>query len=225
MDNSLERRIQKLEDENEIRKLMAKYVYYGYGRVWERVPEMFANRDDVWIDCETLGTFDGKKGLESFFVEWHHALECDGLGTVALHLLTTDVVEVAGDGKTARGIWFSPGMETRHLNDTSKATHGAYWIWGMYAIDFIKEDGVWKFWHFRIPHLFMCDYYNSWVDFKYQDSENAIRRSGPKPEPDRPSSINPTYYKTDQGTSMFYEPPKPYKTENDLAGFWEIKKH
>ena len=146
-----EEKIERLWDTEQCRKLMARYEYYGYGRVWEKVPGMFAKRDDIWIDCEGFGVFDGPKGIETFFVDWHHSMEGDAKGMLTLHTLPTECIEVAEDGQTARGLWISPGSETRH--HATEDRNEAFWIWGLYAEDFIKEDGEWKFWLFRIPHL------------------------------------------------------------------------
>lgn len=217
MELSSEQKIAQLWDTQEIRKLMAKYVYYGYGRTWERVPDMFSKRDDVWIDCEGFGIFDGHKGIETFFVEWHHSMEGDAEGMVSIHLLTTEVIEVAGDGKTARGLWFSPGTETRRK--AADGNHEAFWVWGMYAIDFIKEDGEWKFWHFRIPHLLLCDYHHSWVDLDHIKLGSQIGHEG-RPVADRPSSFPPTFYGTGKKTDLFFEPPIRYQKEDDLKDFW-----
>lgn len=221
MEISTEQKISELWDSQEIRKLMARYVYYGYGRDWEKVPEMFANRDDIWIDCEGFGIFEGRKGIETFFVHWHHSMEGDAYGIVSIHTLTTEIIEVAADGKTARGLWFSPGTETRRLAGTRELE--AFWIWGMYAVDFIKEGGEWKFWHFRIPHLLLCDYHHSWVDLDEVVMGSQIGNDG-RPSADRPSSFKPTFYGKKKKTDTFFEPPRRYATENDFGDFWTLKK-
>jgi hypothetical protein len=217
MELSLEQKVQELWDVQEIKKVMARYVYYSYGRDWERVPDMFANREDIWIDCEGFGIFDGRKGIETFFVDWHHSMEGDGKGVFALHLLTTEIIEVAEDRQTARGLWISPGAEGRRMAGSEDL--GAFWIWGMYAIDFIKENGEWKFWHFRIPHLLLCDYHHSWVELDQVKMGSQIGNDG-RPLADRPSSYPPTFYGSEKATNMFFEPPYRFKAEEDLKGFW-----
>ena len=221
LEPTLEQKINQLWDVQEIKKLMSRYEYYAYGRAWERVPKMFANRDDIWIDCEGFGIFDGPKGIETFFVDWHHSMEGDGKGMFALHLLTTDIVEVAADGKTARGLWISPGAESRRQAG-AKDELEAFWIWGLYAVDFVKEDGEWKFWHFRIPHLFLCDYHHSWVELDKVEMGSQIGNEG-RPTADRPSSFDPTFFGSEKKTNMFFEPPRPYNTEEDLKDFWKKK--
>ncbi|RCX16051.1 SnoaL-like protein [Anaerobacterium chartisolvens] len=220
MEPTFEQKVKELWDVQEIKKLMARYVYYGYGRAWENVPGMFADRDDIWIDCEGFGVFDGPKGIEKFFVEWHHSMEGDGKGMFALHLLTTDIVEVAADGKTARGLWLSPGAEGR--KDAGTKEPEAFWVWGMYAIDFIKVNGEWKFWHFRIPHLLLCDYHHSWVELDRVKLGSQIANDG-RPEADRSSTFEPTFFGCEKTTNMFFEPPRRYNSEEDLKDFW-VKK-
>ena len=79
---TFEQKVNRLFDTQEIRKLMTRYAYYGYGREWEKVPEMFASRDDIWIDCEGFGIFDGASGIKRFFVDWHHSMEGDAEGII-----------------------------------------------------------------------------------------------------------------------------------------------
>lgn len=217
MEYTVEEKINHLWDQNQIRKLMARYSYYGYGRAWEEVPGMFATRDDIWIDCEGFGMFDGPSGIKTFFVDWHHSMEGDAKGIFSIHTLSSEIIEVAKDGKTARGLWYSPGAESRRAVGGG---HEAYWIWGLYAIDFIKEDGEWKFWHFRIPHLLLCDYHSSWVELAEKPMGGEIANDG-RPVADRPSSFDPTFFDLEKATDMFFEPPYPYETEAELKGFWQ----
>jgi hypothetical protein len=65
-----------------------------------------------------------------------------------MHTQETPVIEVAGDGKTAKGIWYSIGLAVRgEVNEDGSTSVGTGWMWEKYAVDFIKEDGEWKIWH------------------------------------------------------------------------------
>ncbi len=65
-----------------------------------------------------------------------------------MHTQSCPVIEIAGDGKTAKGIWYSIGQSVRGTVDsTGKATISTSWMWEKYAVDFAKEDGKWKIWH------------------------------------------------------------------------------
>ena len=52
-------------------------------------------------------------------------------------------MEIAGDGRTAQGLWYSIGQRTDPNGD---GTASAYWVCGKIGADFMKEDGVWKIW-------------------------------------------------------------------------------
>lgn len=65
-----------------------------------------------------------------------------------MHTQQTPVIEIAGDGKTAKGIWYSIGIGVRAtVNNDGTYTKSTEWMWEKYAVDFIKEDGKWKIWH------------------------------------------------------------------------------
>lgn len=65
-----------------------------------------------------------------------------------MHTQETPVIEVAGDGKTAKGIWYSIGQSVRGDVDTDgNSSVSTGWMWEKYAVDFAYEDGKWKIWH------------------------------------------------------------------------------
>jgi len=64
-----------------------------------------------------------------------------------IHTQTTPIIEIAGDGKTAKGIWYSPGIGTNVEIRNGKPEISGGWFWEKYAVDFAKEDGKWKIWH------------------------------------------------------------------------------
>jgi SnoaL-like domain len=71
-------------------------------------------------------------------------------GTTSFRTLTTPIIVVAGDGKTAKAFWYTIGWQAQFQGENGSA------IWSMekYAIDFIREDDAWKIWHFHV--------YNDW---------------------------------------------------------------
>jgi hypothetical protein len=72
----------------------------------------------------------------------------DLAGWMKMHTNCTPYIVVAGDGKTAKGTWESPGFVT----DVGNGKMQALWMWERFAVDFIKEDGKWKIWHFNAAH-------------------------------------------------------------------------
>jgi len=65
------------------------------------------------------------------------------IGSMLMHTLTTPYVEVAGDGKTAQGMWYSPGVIANATPDGVESL----WMYEKYAVDFIREKDGWKIWH------------------------------------------------------------------------------
>ena len=53
-------------------------------------------------------------------------------------------MELAGDGKTAKGLFYSIANETEANGD---GTANALWMPEKLAFDFIKEGDTWKIWH------------------------------------------------------------------------------
>jgi len=219
MELTLEQKIERLQDAQQIRNLMASFSYLQAAHEHGRVPGLFSNREDAYVDCEGMGMFEGADGIRRFLHDWQWSLDGDGKGSFNEHFLASEVLEVAGDGKTARGLWMAPGCETRKLNSTGKMT--ALWVWCRYAVDFIKSEEGWKIWHLRIPYDVVCDYHASWVEKDCKTLVNDIAYNS-KPKADRPSGFVPALFSMEKTTDLFFTPPGPYDTEDDLtaAGFW-----
>lgn len=95
-------------------------------------------------------------------------------GTTSFRTLTTPIIVVAGDGKTAKAFWYTIGWQAQIQNGEGSA------IWSMekYAIDFIREDDAWKIWHFHV--------YNDWdvpmtkdlAQYAIEKSKNTDQKAG-----------------------------------------------
>ena len=112
-------------------------------------------------------------------------------GQMMQHTLATPVIEVAGDGQTAKGVWMSPGHEARVMG--GKLT--AIWVWGTYGEDFIKEDGKWKI---LATTTSTCrsslPYHVPWTAEKPQDGRRHLPPGLPDEyKPDRPSTYTWMY--------------------------------
>lgn len=100
-----------------------------------------------------------EKALKDYTPDYRY-LDGDRLGVMNLHTLTSPLIEVAEDGKTAKGVWVSPGIKS-HETDFN---HQAYWSWSRYGVDFIKEDNKWKIWHLLMCGMFRTPFEKSWVE-------------------------------------------------------------
>jgi hypothetical protein len=110
--------------------------------------------------------------------------------TLHLNALTTPVIEVAGDGETARAVWVCPGME------------GMTPAWMKYGCDFKKQDGEWKIWHLHVYGL------ATGLEAKAIFTPNIEADHGA----DKPPTTSWEYSNTAAYIPLEPEPPKPYAT-------------
>lgn len=117
------------------------------------------------------------------------------------------IIEVAGDGKTARGLWISPGLEAHRTDEGSKG----WWNWGKVAIDFLLIDGQWKLWHLARYPYFVTEYLKSWVkspSFTFKPKRISADQPAPACYHYSPDAIYP-----DQEPAL----PLPYETWSDVV--------
>jgi len=158
----------------EVQNVMSKHAYYKQvNRHCEEMDDIWVNKDglydktaawtsqfgvEVGIDqirsnyC-TACVEDMKKTLEKFsklYPAVKNVPENIGVGFMYfMHTNLTPVIEIAGDGKSAKGIWYSFGLNVLPgVSEDGKTTITTNWAPEKYAVDFVKEDGKWKIWHF-----------------------------------------------------------------------------
>ena len=156
-----EKEIYDLVAIKEINDVMAKYEYLHAAGMFPEHAELFAKRDDSTAQVGTWGYYKGWESIRKLYAGVHSELNAPG--HYFEHALTTSMVVVAGDGKTAKYVCISPGHETKVDKETGKAIPG--WCWVKYACDFIKmDDGKWYIWHLFVLLTFWADYDNRYCD-------------------------------------------------------------
>jgi len=188
----LEQKVQRALDYQEIANMHGRYNHLLLGHYWDQiVDEMFARKTPgVKAEIAESGVYHGLEGVRKVFVEVLGKLY-NYKGNLALHELTTPVIEIAKDGKTAKGMWYTWGANTFY--DPKK---GSVPIWQAlrYNHIFVKEDGLWKFWDYRAHLLIRSSYAKGWVEepviqgstIKGPDEQTA-------PQPDEPTSFHDPY--------------------------------
>jgi hypothetical protein len=213
------KRIQALEDVHQIHNLMGRYVW----------------RHNVGMDATFPDTLYAKKvkGVSSEVVDWGRYEDDDfrkryksgkvGFppGNMIMHHLDTPVVEVAGDGKTAKGVWLSPGHETYADLKTGLCT--AHWCWCKYGMDFVKEEGQWKIWHYHVYRIFKTPFHTPWTDDLetrgyYAPPAEMAEMMGPEVKPTRPTTYDHPYT-TKTAVELVPEPPDPYETWDESKAY------
>lgn len=209
----LEKIVARLDAESKIRNLMGAYSYLLTAARYHDIVELFAkNAPDVRAEM-SFGVYDGYEGIKRCYSKFH-AEKIVGPGVMAVHALTTPVIEVAGDGKTAKAVWISPG----HITGgpfTPDGSIKAHWAWMRYGNDFILEDGEWKIWHLHVFGMFLCSFERSWAE---QGDVHQTPSLPPQYAPDRPPTTTWSYQR-DAVTRLEPAPPKPYETFDPATAF------
>ena len=48
----------------------------------------------------------------------------------------------------------------------------AHWVWCKYGVDFIKQDGEWRIWHFRCYEVARAPFNRDWISFAKDNQES-----------------------------------------------------
>jgi hypothetical protein len=189
----------------EIQSVMGRYAFYYSAQRFDLIKSLWSKQEDATNDVGVALLIN--KGGAYFSPQT--------VGLFRIHALTTPVVTVAADGLTARASWISPGIST----EVDKEGKGiAKWCWIKYGVDFIKEDGQWKFWHLTAYGLFEADYYKSWADAEPM----PLKRTRPVPRGIGEGGYVPTdredwTYAKDRTPVLDCVPPLPYNTWDDVG--------
>jgi ketosteroid isomerase-like protein len=125
-----ESRVQKIEDADEIRRLIYDYAFHLDMNHPEELADLFVE------DCEVVyGPNFGATGKAAY------KETLDGIGEffeATSHHVSNVVIDFEGEDKAhARSIVYAFHRYRRDRPDSH--------VWGQYHDDFVKEDGCWRF--------------------------------------------------------------------------------
>ena len=131
----LEKRLKKIEDLEDIKKLHRQYVYWINSHQWDEMVDCFT--EDAVINIGKHGLRKGKDEIKKLFkVDVAKVNEkWDGC-----HFVTQPIVDI--DGEKATGKWFLC-ICIFDVNSPTKSPLG--WGHGRYDCEYVKVDGQWKF--------------------------------------------------------------------------------
>ena len=167
----LRNEVQRLEDQRDIEILQRTYGYYVDKNLWTQVADLFT--DDGTLEIGGRGVFVGRKRVLQY-LEW---LGKPVDGRLYDHTQLQPVVDVAADGKTAKGRWRAL-VFGGDLNRNS--------IFGdvIYENEYRKEGGKWKI---SVLHAYFIMYTlldrGGWARFAMPNT---------RPEKDLPPDRPPT---------------------------------
>jgi hypothetical protein len=173
----------RTKDYLEIWKLQSLYSHlYHIGKTGE-VPSLFAQKTPgVTMEIEDSGIYEGIESITRF---WNTVLSEKKLmtaGFLALHMTVNPVIEINKGSTMAKGVWHSHGYASMGGGGNLKQ----FLCLGKYDMEYVKEDGQWKFFKFAYRLTFMCPYEKGWLD----EPVAASIAGSPENIPDKPT----TYY-------------------------------
>lgn len=135
------------------------------------------------------------------------------------HTISSGIVEIADDRKTAKGVWYTPGAIGKYPNVSG--------MWERYGIDFLMENGEWKIWHLHVYTDFTHPLMGSGMQMGPPPGEKAEKfgaeAGGGTGRPMVPAQANADPGYTEFGNNYYPDliprPPEPYKTFSETWSY------
>ncbi|MFM6830049.1 MAG: nuclear transport factor 2 family protein [Novosphingobium sp.] len=226
---------QSSHDRGDVQNLFSRYMYLHNAF---RDPEIIP----LWARKGTPG-IRAQYSNNGVYTSWenimaYHAQRPNPKGKLVFHYLASPLIEVAADGKTAKGLFVMAGVESG-LTDVTAAKMAPEFmfvkdvmvdgkrVWMheimvKYGVDFIRQDGEWKIWHFHCFEVARSPQGMGWIPFASQSQNNPFSddlmyfgedgKPVMMPKPDAPVTMRNNPYRTDTGQTLDAPPPVPYRT-------------
>jgi hypothetical protein len=221
---------QRAADILEIQNVASAHEYYHSAVLHqEEIDNIWSKREDVAWKNNVKYYSDRKSFMQFYAVDIKHV---NLVGLLWFHMLTTPVIEVAGDGQTAKAVWLSFGNVTDEAMGAEKGNI-PQWAEEKYAMDFIKEEGCWKIWRLRTYVEFNSPFDKSWTELNFKAPADASNAWPPETASNRattgagaaqPYQTGQYYIGYDpKRQKPAYEPapPAPYCSWKDVKSYTE----
>lgn len=226
------------EDQRDLKNLMGKVCYtILLKREKDMVASFWSSRADICLGTNR-GYYVGAEAVQGYYQAVHDHTEAAtaflkqafpermeklteaeqfGAGSMDVKPMDTAVVEIAEDGETAKGIWYSRGT----YNDITPQGPVAFWDYAVFACDFVREEGQWKILHMLRLSDIVVPGGKSWGKHyaPYPDlPEFAGARGFEPPEPTVKKTLREPYY-PGRPFAPLPEPPVPYRTFQETFSY------
>jgi ketosteroid isomerase-like protein len=147
---TLEERVQRLEDIEDIRRLKIRYAELcdAHYDDPDGLAALFTD-DAVWDGGSDFGVYQGKQAIRAFFAGVSKQI------TFALHYMIGHAIDIAPSGHEASGtcyLWMPATLNGR-----------AVWLAATYDNRYRKVGGQWLFSQVKVTVAFMTPYETGWV--------------------------------------------------------------
>lgn len=210
-----EEQIRRAFDREQIKNVFAKHCYCHLAlrhdlemeKIWAH------NAPNVSWGFPT-GFQVGRDTVWDFYVKANLARNAPP-SVCRMHTLATPLIEIAGDGQTAQGMWYTPGFGpiAREPFDPNDGPLLGEWIYEHYAVDFIKEKGQWKIWHMFVASDFNFEVGTTYCGTPPEKDEQEVKWVAPG------VLRVPMLTTPNCGWSSFPHWPEPYETWSPEIGY------
>ena len=200
---------QRANDLQELNNLMSLHVWYHAALLNDvDMEKNWSKKSDI-VFAQNFGYYIGPVSIKAYYGQTYARESTKG--TYMWHATTSSVIEVAGDRKTAKGVWYSPGIVGTFKDEPVNFN----WMFEKFGVDFIMEDGKWKIWHMHI----YTD--TAWpVGGKIRSSGGGVdftdlsKIRTPDKAEENYKQLSPT-----TEMSLVPRPPEPYRTWSDTWSY------
>ena len=158
--NTLEKRLQRTEDDQAIERLQYAYNYYVEHMLKQEIIDCFSDSPDVLLDW-LEGKWKGKEGVKKYF----DVNQVPPVGFLHQLIPSAGLITVNPDGKTANGRWYAFGgvmMPSQPQQDVNQTVSRSF-INGIYEIGYIKENDIWKILTVKWTIPYGVRIYDGWI--------------------------------------------------------------
>lgn len=233
-------------DRQEVQNLVSNYMLLHNAFQDEKIKPLWARRGTPGMSAQysNLGVYTRYESIMAY-----HSGRPNPVGKLIFHYVANPSIQVADDRKTAKGVWIAAGVESglsspqqaagappflfekaeQEGNDVHGRKVWAHWVQMKYGIDFIRQDGEWKIWHFRCFEVSRARFDKNWIALAAEVQDNArndrfnadLMYLGDDGKPvymppvDGPPKSLAWPYRPDHPMGMDPSPPVPYATFQD----------
>src|SRR4030043_2087792 len=193
----------RAKDYLEIWKLQSLYAHLYHIGKRKGVVELFAQKTPgVTMEIEDSGVYEGIESIKRFWTTVFNEKRMMTAGFLAVHMTVNPVIEINKTGTKAKGIWHSHGFASLRVDGRLTP----FLCLGKYDMEYVKEDGQWKFLKFAYRLTFMTPYEKGWI----QEPVAASIAGSPANSPDKPTTYH-MQYSPYRINVMQPPPPEPFE--------------
>lgn len=185
---------------------------HGYYKGYDAVAAYFAALRELYVKRASLAQKEFPDELGG-----RDAQELIGVGALHVNNVTTPLIELAEDGKTAKGLFYLMDSQV----DYGASGRESVMSWGRLGIDFIKEDGQWKFWHMVYAEDINTEMGTNWAATQPEKGKHPVYGELADFKLPEPTHENPNHelWHEKRPLAPFPAMPLPYETFSETFSY------